>query len=71
MIGQRLAEFFGSESGDIHFTKIKDIFIEYCNNEDGLLKDSFNSKNIDQKILLSQLRESPIIGLGAKAYLSQ
>ena len=71
VIGQRLAEFFGSESGDIHFTKIKDIFIEYCNNEDGLLKDSFNSKNIDQKILLSQLRESPIIGLGAKAYLSQ
>ena len=70
IIGQRLAEYFCSEPGNIHFRKIKDIFLEYCNKEGGLVKRSYNASNIDEKIILSQLRESPIIGLGAKACLS-
>ena len=71
IIGQRLAEYFSSEPGNIHFRQIKNIFLEYCNIEGGPIKRSYNAKNIDEKIILSRLRESPIIGLGAKACLSQ
>ena len=71
IIGQRLAEYFSSEPGNIHFRQIKNIFLENCNIEGGPIKRSYNAKNIDEKIILSRLRESPIIGLGAKACLSQ
>ena len=71
IIGQRLAEYFSSEPGNIHFRQIKNIFLEYCSIEGGPIKRSYNAKNIDEKIILSRLRESPIIGLGAKACLSQ
>ena len=71
IIGQRLAEYFSSEPGNIHFRQIKNIFLEYCNIEGGPIKRNYNAKNIDEKIILSRLRESPIIGLGAKACLSQ
>jgi len=69
VIGQRLAEYLDSALGKKILNKAKDVFLGYCNEEGGHLSMRFTQKNIDDKIILSKLRESPIIGLGAKAWL--
>ena len=69
VIGQRLAEYLDSTAGKKILNKAKDVFLDHCNVEGGYLSLRFTPKNIDDKIILSKLRESPIIGLGAKAWL--
>ena len=69
VIGQRLAEYLDSVLGEKILNKAKDIFLKNCNKEGGLLNERFTPKNIDDIIILSKLRESPIVGLGAKAWL--
>lgn len=69
VIGQRLAEYLDSALGKKILNKAKDVFLDHCNVGGGYLSLRFTPKNIDDKIILSKLRESPIIGLGAKAWL--
>ena len=69
VIGQRLAEYLNTNSGKIIFNRVKDIFLEQCSAEDESFRKNFTSNDINEKIILSKLRESPIIGLGAKAWL--
>ncbi len=69
VIGQRLAQYLGSPLGKKMLNEAKGVFLNYCNKKGGLLNEYFTSKNINDKIILSKLRESPIIGLGAKAWL--
>ena len=69
VIGQRLAEYLDSTAGKKILNKAKDVFLGRCNIEGGYLSLHFTPENIDDKIILSKLRESPIIGLGAKAWL--
>lgn len=69
VIGQRLAEYFNTNSGKIIFNRVRDIFLEQCSAENESLRKNFTTNNINEKIILSKLRESPIIGLGAKAWL--
>ena len=69
VIGQRLAQYLGSILGKKMLNDAKGVFLKHCHEQGGLLNECFTSKNIDDKIILSKLRESPIIGLGAKAWL--
>ena len=66
VIGQRLSQFFNSKAGKNIFEQIKTDFDELCIGHGGIIKEHFLDND---RIVLSNLREAPIIGLGAKAWM--
>ena len=66
VIGQRLSEYLNSKVGNNIFEQIKTDFIELCAHHGGAIKEHFLN---DDRIVLSSLREAPIIGLGSKAWM--
>jgi len=70
VIGQRLSEFLSSKQGHKYFNIICGHFHKLCSEHSAILKEHFCSNGTIKKgmLHLSKLRESPIIGLGAKGW---
>jgi len=66
VIGQRLSQYFNSNVGNKIFQQVKTSFNELCAHHGGAIKEHFLN---DDRIVLSSLREAPIIGLGSKAWM--
>ena len=66
VIGQRLSQYLNSNVGIKIFQQVKTSFNELCAHHGGAIKEHFLN---DDRIVLSSLREAPIIGLGSKAWM--
>ena len=66
VIGQRLSQYLNSNVGINIFQQVKTSFNELCAHHGGAIKEHFLN---DDRIVLSNLREAPIIGLGSKAWM--
>jgi len=66
VIGQRLSQYLNSNVGIKIFQQVKTSFNELCAHHGGTIKEHFLN---DDRIVLSRLREAPIIGLGSKAWM--
>ena len=70
VIGQRLSEFLQSEKGTVVFSQIIETLTNNCLKSQAKIKNHFiNNKVFDKdRIILSNLRSAPIIGLAAKSF---
>ncbi len=70
MFGQRLSEFLQSEKGSVVFSQMMRTLTNYCLKSETNVKNHFiNNKVFDKdRIILSNLRSAPIIGLVAKSF---
>ena len=71
IIGQKLATFLQSKIGkDIYYFIVSELKSQ-CSKANPIVKAHFinNEKFISKRILLSNLREAPIIGMGAKVWM--
>ncbi len=73
VIGQRLSQFFQSEEGKAIFDAVIEGLTLQCSNANDTIAAHFlnHGKFNQDRIILSNLRAAPIIGLGAKAWLNQ
>jgi hypothetical protein len=71
VIGQRLSDFLQSDQGAIIFSElIETLFINCMNSETEIKNHFINNEGFDKdRIVLSNLRSAPIIGLAAKSCL--
>ena len=70
VFGQRLSEFLQSEKGSVVFSQMMRTLTNYCLKSETNVKNHFiNNKVFDKdRIILSNLRSAPIIGLVAKSF---
>ena len=70
VFGQRLSEFLQSEKGTVVFSQMIETLTNNCLKSQAKIKNHFiNNKVFDKdRIILSNLRSAPIIGLAAKSF---
>ena len=71
VIGQRLSAFLQTEEGSVIYSTMLDSLTQMTLESDVLIQEHFmhNDQFDKNRIILSDLRFSPIIGLGAKAWM--
>lgn len=73
VIGQRLSQFLQSEEGKLTYKAVIKTLTNQCADAHSAISDHFlvNGDFDSSRIILSDLRAAPIIGLGAKVWMSQ
>jgi len=73
VIGQRLSQFLQSEEGKSTYKAVMKTLTNQCADAHSAISDHFlvNGEFDSSRIILSDLRAAPIIGLGAKVWMSQ
>ena len=73
VIGQRLSQFLQSEEGKPTYKAVMKTLTNQCADAHSAISDHFlvNGEFDSSRIILSDLRAAPIIGLGAKVWVSQ
>ena len=71
IIGQRLSAFLQTQEGSVIYSAMLDSLTQMALESNVLIQEHFidNDQFDENRIILSDLRFSPIIGLGAKAWM--